>query len=146
MPRLLVVPTKTVPQGIAAQLAYDPDAPPDENAAAMAGAAGSVRTVEVTRATRDVQLAGVHVRTGDTLGLLDDELVAAGHDTLETARTALDKAGASAAEVITLYRGQDVPVGDADRFAAGLRVTFPNAQIELVEGGQPHYDYLISVE
>jgi uncharacterized protein len=145
-PRLLVVPSKTIPQGIAAQLAFSGDASPEENVAAMTEAAGAVRTVEVTRATRSVHLDGMNVHAGDMLGLLDDQLVAAGHDPLDTAREALAKAGAATAELITLYSGMDVPAEDADRFAAGLREAFPAATIELVSGGQPHYDYLISVE
>ncbi|HEU5316906.1 MAG TPA: DAK2 domain-containing protein, partial [Chloroflexota bacterium] len=77
---LVVVPTKTVPQGIAAQLAFDPTAGADANAAAMAAAVGGVRTVEVTRATRSVTLDGVEVCEGDFLGLVDDKVVTAGHD------------------------------------------------------------------
>ena len=76
-PRVLVVPTRTVPQGIAAQLAFDPQATPEENVAAMGRAAGTVRTVEVTRATRSVTIDDLQVREGDLLGLLDDKVVAA---------------------------------------------------------------------
>jgi dihydroxyacetone kinase-like predicted kinase len=144
--RLLVAATRTVPQGIAAQLAFNSDASPDENVAAMVEAAAAVRTVEVTRATRNVELDGVAVREGDVLGLLDDVLVAAGSDLIDVSRTALSQAGADAAEIVTLYRGADVPVEDADRFADALRQAFPTATIEIQDGGQPHYDYLISVE
>ncbi len=144
--RLLVAPTRTIPQGIAAQLAFNRDASPEANLAAMAEAAAAVRTVEVTRATRTVELDGVAVRQGDTLGLLDDVLVAAGRDLLGVARTALEQAGAASAEIVTLYRGQDVRVEDANVLADALREAFPAASIELVAGGQPHYDYLISVE
>ena len=144
--RLFVVPTKTVPQGIAAQLAFNASATAEDNAKAMADASQSVRTVEITRATRSVTLDDVEVQSGDTLGLLDDKLVAAGPDTARIAHQALENAGAETAEVVTLYRGADVSQSDAETFADSVRSAFPNVSVELVDGGQPHYDYLISVE
>jgi hypothetical protein len=144
--RLLVVPTRTVPQGIAAQLAFNPELGAEVNAEAMTEAAGAVRTVEVTRATRSVTLDGIDVRAGQVIALLDDKLVAAGADALQAARQALDEAGAGKSELVTVYRGQAPTESDAERFAAALRETYPKAEIELVAGGQPHYDYVISVE
>ena len=105
-PRVLVVPTRTVPQGIAAQLAFDPEASPEENVAAMTGAAGAVRTVEVTRATRSVTIGELEVGEGDVLGLLDDKVVAAAAEPLVAATRALDLASAGKAELITVYRGE----------------------------------------
>jgi dihydroxyacetone kinase-like predicted kinase len=145
-PRLVVVPTRTVPQGIAAQLAFNPEAGADANAAAMAAAAAGVRTVEITRATRSVTLQDRVVNQGDVLGLLDGELVAAGPDALAAARQALERAGAGGADLITVYRGAAVAAADADAFVAALRATYPSTEIELVSGGQPHYDYVISAE
>jgi hypothetical protein len=145
-PRLLVVPTHTAPQGIAAQLAFLPDAPAEESAAAMEAAAGTVRTVEITRATRAVTIDGIAVKAGDALGLLDDKLVAAAADPLAAAMQALGQAGTELAEVVTIYRGQGVAEAAAEAFVAALHDCFPNAEVELVDGGQPHYDYIISVE
>jgi dihydroxyacetone kinase-like predicted kinase len=145
-PRLRVVPTTTVPQGIAAQLAVDPQRTPEPNVAAMAAAAGRVRTVEITRATRAVVLDGVAVRRGDVLALLDGMLAAAAGDPLTAAQQALERAGADTAEVLTVYRGQAVAPQHAAAFVAGLRAAHPAAEIECVAGGQPHYDYIISVE
>jgi DAK2 domain fusion protein YloV len=144
--RLLVVPTRTVPQGIAAQVAFDAGATPEANAEAMARAAGTVRTVEVTHATRSVTLDGVAVQAGDLLALLDDEVVAATVDPVAAASQALDRAGAGDAEVITVYRGEAPGEAEAQQFVAALRDRYPRAQVDLVFGGQPHYDYLISVE
>jgi dihydroxyacetone kinase-like predicted kinase len=143
---LVVVPTKTVPQGIAAQLAFSADGSAEQNAAAMQEAAGAVRTVEVTRAVRSVSLDGVDVKEGDTLGLLDDKVVASGPDCLAVARQAIEQGGGAGAELITVYRGKDVQEAEANAFVERLRGSFPKASIELVTGGQPHYDYLISVE
>ena len=145
-PRVLVVPTRTVPQGIAAQLAFDPQATPEENVAAMGRAAGTVRTVEVTRATRSVTIDDLQVREGDLLGLLDDKVVAAAGSAAAAAAEALDRAGAGKAEIITVYRGEDADEPAASAFVEALKDRYPGAEIELVFGGQPHYDYLISVE
>jgi DAK2 domain fusion protein YloV len=144
--RLLVVPTRTVPQGIAAVLAFNPEAPPEQNVAAMQEAAGTVRSVEVTRATRSVTIGSVAIKEGDVVALLDDELVAAGCDVLEVARRALDQAGAAQAEMLTVYYGAEVGDDDAQRFAETLRAAYPKAELEVAPGGQPHYDYIISVE
>jgi DAK2 domain fusion protein YloV len=144
--RLLIVNTRTVPQGIAAQLAFDPGASPEANLSAMADAAAGVRTVEVTRATRSVTIGDVQVQAGDVLALLDDEVVAADDDPVSAARQALERAGAADAELITVYWGEAVGEADAAAFAAALRPSYPKAEFELLPGGQPHYDYLISVE
>ncbi|MGI8424921.1 MAG: DAK2 domain-containing protein [Chloroflexota bacterium] len=143
---LVVVPTKTVPEGIAALLAFNPEASPDENATAMGDAALGVRTVEVTRAVRTVSLDGVEIKEGDTLGVLDDKVVAAGPDRVKVACAALAQGGASSADLITLFCGAHVTERDATSFADALRSTFPKASVEVVDGGQPHYDYLISIE
>jgi DAK2 domain fusion protein YloV len=145
-PRVLVVPTRTVPQGIAAQLAFDPQSSPEENVAAMTGAAGAVRTVEVTRATRSVTIGDLAVGEGDFLGLLDDKVVAASAEPLVAATQALDLAGAEKAELITVYRGEAPDGPEAAAFVEELQGRYPGAEIQLVYGGQPHYDYMISVE
>ena len=144
--RLIVVPTRTVVQGIAAQLAYSPEGPPEAAAATMMASAQGVRTVEITRATRTVTLENMAVREGDVLGLLDDRPVAAGGNLEEVARAALEQAGAAQAEVITVYHGQNTSHAQAARFVEQLRGCHPSAEIEVVDGGQPHYDYIISVE
>jgi dihydroxyacetone kinase-like predicted kinase len=145
-PRVLVVPTRTVAQGIAAQLAFDPQSSPEENVAAMTGAAGAVRTVEVTRATRSATIGDLVVGEGDLLGLLDDKVVASSAEPLVAAIRALDLAGADRAELITVYRGGAPDEAEAQGFVAKLQGRYPGAEIQLVYGGQPHYDYMISVE
>jgi dihydroxyacetone kinase-like predicted kinase len=144
--RLVVVPTYTVPQGIAAQLAFSAEATAEENAGAMAQAASTVRTVEVTRATRSVALDGLAVREGAALALLDDRPAVAAPDAPTAAQRALDRAGAATAGIITIYHGREVGGEAAQALAAALREHYPQAEVEVVDGGQPHYDYLISVE
>lgn len=145
-PRLLVVPTRTVPQGIAAQVAFRAEATAEVNVAMMATAAAAVRTVEVTRATRSITLGDITVHEGDAVGLLDDDLVSAAPGTLEAARQALERAGAGTAEIITVYSGAAVDAAAVNAFVDGLRETYGGTEIELVPGGQPHSDYIISVE
>ena len=144
--QLLVIPTKSVPQGIAALLAFNPVDDAEANARDMRDSMARVRTVEITRATRAVTLDGVDVKERDVLGVVDDKVVAAGTDVLEVARVALEQGGAGQAELLTLYRGADTTEQAAETFAGKLRQLFPAATIELVHGGQPHYDYLIGVE
>ena len=104
------------------------------------------RSVEVTRATRDVEIDGVNVRTGDLLGLVDDTVVTAGTDLFTVVTGALDVAGGAAAELLTVYRGAEVPEVDGAAFGQTLAATYSRASVEVVFGGQPHYDYVISVE
>lgn len=144
--RLVVVPSRTVPQGIAAQVAFAPEMGVEENIAAMTAACASVRTVEITRATRSVTLDSVEVKAGDTLGLLDDHLVTSGLDTVQTALETLAQAGAADAEIITLYQGAGLPNADVDVVVNAIRHAYPGVEVEVVLGGQPHYDFIISVE
>lgn len=144
--RILVVGSRTVPQGIGAMMAMTFGAEPEAIVSAMTGALKSVRTVEVTRATRDVLLNGVDVRVGDVLGLVDDDVVAAGSDIDDVATRSLELAGAQTAELLTIYRGAGVTDPDALRFAAAVQSRFPGLAVESMTGGQPHYDFIISVE
>ncbi len=145
---LIVVASRTVPQGIAAMMVagLEGDGDPVLTAAAMEAALTTVRTVEVTRATRDVEIDGIAVRQRDYLGLVDDALVASGTDLFQVSRDALGRAGAGTAELLTIYRGADVAPPDGEAFATMVRDAFARATVELVGGGQPHYDYIISVE
>jgi dihydroxyacetone kinase-like predicted kinase len=144
--RILVVGSRTVPQGIGAMMAMTFGADPEAIVSAMTGALTSVRTVEVTRAIRDVSINEIDVRVGDVLGLVDDEVVAAGTEIDEVAARSLELAGARTAELVTIYRGADVSDSDASRFSAALQTRFPNLSVESMTGGQPHYDFIISVE
>jgi dihydroxyacetone kinase-like predicted kinase len=145
---IVVVPSRTVPQGIAAMMAVGlgTHTEPTATAASMEAALSTVRTVEVTRATRDVELDGVTVRMGDLLGLLDDVVVTAGLDLETVARGALDRAGSESAELLTIYRGADVSEADGEEFGALVAAAYPRASVEVVLGGQPHYDFVLSIE
>ena len=141
-----VVPTATVPQGIAALLAMRLDDPPATMIEAMGDAARQVRTAELTVAVREVEIDGLQVRRGDLLGLLDGKVVVAGHDTGTVACEVLDLMPAEEYEMITIYPGAGVGVGAVDDLVAVLGERYPRATIEQVEGGQPHYHFILSVE
>lgn len=146
--QIIVVPSRTVAQGIAAMMAAGLEAvgEPSATAAQMEAALSTVRTVEVTTATRDVDLDGVRVQMGDLLGLVDDVVVTAGTELGSVARGAIDHAGGASAELLTVYRGADVSEADGQAFGDSMAEVYPRATVEVVHGGQPHYDFIISVE
>lgn len=147
--RIHVVPTTTIPQGINAMLAYidtHEDSDLDYIAAAMNDALKQVVTGEITTATRDVSLDQVEVRKGQMIGLLDDVLVVAGDEIGDVVRRLLQKAGADEHELITLYYGEGVNASQAQALIDALSADFSGQQFQSIEGGQPLYPYIISVE
>jgi DAK2 domain fusion protein YloV len=144
--QVVVVPTQTIPQGIAALLAFNFQADLEDNARQMARAARGVLTGEITTATRDVSLNGLTVRQGQAIGLLDDELVVAAESRDEAARQMLERMGADNLEIVTLYFGAGVTESEAQALVEQLQEIAPNAEFEIHEGGQPHYFYIISAE
>jgi DAK2 domain fusion protein YloV len=143
---VVVVPTKTVPQGIAAMLAFNPQLELDANMRAMETAAQHIHTGELTIATRSVELNGVRVKKGQPIGLLDDALVAAGETLDDVAWQLLDKMKAAERELITIYYGDSATSEDADSLAGAIRERYEHLEVEVVAGGQPHYPYILSAE
>ncbi|MBN1249473.1 MAG: DAK2 domain-containing protein [Anaerolineae bacterium] len=141
-----VVPTCTIPQGVSALLALDQSASLDENAEAMYASSQDVITGEVTWATRDVQLNGIHVQEGDAIGLLEDALVVDAQSFEEAVRWLLAEADLEDRELVTLYFGEHVTEADALVLADQLGDDYPDLEFEVVEGNQPHYPYIISIE
>ncbi|MFQ5879727.1 MAG: DAK2 domain-containing protein, partial [Dehalococcoidia bacterium] len=140
-----VVHTTTIPQGVAALLACNPNADAEANRCAMEEAKGSVQTVEVTRAVRSTTVEGVAVRQGQSIALADGRLLLTAESPAAAATAAVAKVAADGS-LITIYHGRDVPPQGAGALADELRRSFPQHQVEMVYGGQPHYDYIISVE
>ncbi len=141
-----VVPTRSIPQGVAALLAFNHQADLEENATAMARAAEDVRTGEVTTATRDAKLNGVTVRQGQIIGLQDDQLVVSGETVDEVVEALLERMGVAEMEIVTLYYGAGVQQEEAEALAARLQEKYPAQSFEVVYGGQPHYFYILSAE
>lgn len=144
--RAIVVPTKTIPQGISALLAFNYQADLETNAERMGRAASEIQTIEVTRAVRSTQVNGVDVTRGDVIGMLDDQLVAAGGDYTAVVLDALRQASAGECEVVTIYFGQDATEVEAYALADQIVETYPSLETEVHEGGQAHYRYILSLE
>jgi dihydroxyacetone kinase-like predicted kinase len=141
-----VLATETVPQGIAALLATRYDEETEHSLAAMREAAHHVRTVETTTAVRDADVDGLQVRRGDFLGLLDGRVALTGHDTGMVIAELLDRLPADRYEIVTVYTGASVPSAERDALLELLGQRYPELQIEQVEGGQPHYQFVLSIE
>ncbi|MCX6023669.1 MAG: DAK2 domain-containing protein, partial [Chloroflexi bacterium] len=146
--RLLVVPTRSVPQGMAALMAAppDPSADPDDVAAMMTAAAQEVRTLELTWAVRAATVDGLAVRAGQALALLDERAVAVADSLSGAASAALDRLPPGGVQLATVYLGADAHPEDTLDVLTALRERRPSAEVELVQGGQPHYPYLIALE
>ncbi len=143
---VVVVPSKTIPQGIAAMLAFNEQKSLEVNAQAMEAATHHVLTGEITTATRAIEYNGVSVEEGHIIGLLNDELTAANDTIEETLFTLLDQMDAEDLEIVTLYYGNNVGAAEAETIGAAIHQKYSNLEVEIVEGGQPHYDYIISAE
>ncbi len=141
-----VIATRTIPQGISAMLALDPQGDLDDMAEAMLEASQMVETGEITKATRSAKIDDVKVKKGQIIGLHNDVLKVAGDDIPSTTIALLNEMGLDDLELITLYYGMDVSPRDAETLAEHLEETLPNHEIELREGGQAHYYYILSAE
>jgi len=143
---IVVVPTTTIPQGISAVLAFNYQADLETNAQVMEQAAHSVQTAEVTTAIRAAQINGVAVEAGETIGLLDGELTASGSELKEVVQEVLRQMQADEHEIITIYYGEGIAGAEAEGLADEIRALYPDQDVELVDGGQPHYHYILSAE
>jgi DAK2 domain fusion protein YloV len=143
---LKVIPTRNIPQGIAAFLAFGYGMNLEQNAKAMEKAISIVKVLEVTRAVRATCLNGLEIRKGQFIAILNDEdLIARADKAVDVIREALVKAGADKAGIITVYYGAETKGGEAQQIAKEIRDRY-RAQVEVVHGGQPHHSYVISLE
>ena len=144
--QIIVVPSKTVPQGITALINFIPDQTPEENLAAMVEEMGRVKTGQITYAVRNTVIDDMEIHEGDIMGIGDHGMLAVSTSlekaTIDTLKAMLDEDS----ELVTVYYGSDVSAADAQALTAKLQESCPDVEIELQEGGQPIYYYLISVE
>ncbi|MBC7811552.1 MAG: hypothetical protein H7175_10415, partial [Burkholderiales bacterium] len=147
--RVRVVPSRTLPQGVSAMFAYNNLARSgdvDEIAASMTEAMPNVVTLEVTTATRTVELDDIAITEGQLIGLLDDKIVTVGEEMTGIVRDLLQKAFANQRELVTIYYGCDVDEAQAETLVEALAEEFDGPEFEIVGGGQTLYPYIISVE
>ena len=144
--KVKVIPTRNIPQGIAAFLAFGYDLNLEQNAKAMEKAISRVKSIELTRAVRETRLNGLKIKKGQFIAILNDEdLIARADRVGDTILEALDKAGADKAAIVTVYYGAEIKGAEAQEIAQEIRDRY-KAEVEVVQGGQPHHNYVISLE
>lgn len=144
--RVRVLPTRNMPQGIAAMLAFDPDGEFEPVLAEMQTRMAEVHTGELTNATRTVTLDGIAVREGQFIGLRDGTLACATETLPDCALQLLQKMGAAKFDLLTLYHGAAIGPVEADALRTKIAASYPQLQTEIYSGGQPHYHYILSLE
>ena len=144
--KLVVVPSKTVPQGITAMINFEMSRTEQENAEAMTSSMATVRTGQVTYAVRDTSIDGKEIHKDDILGLADKGLAAVGKDIDATVLELLDTMIDDVSELVSVYYGEDITNEQASGIVASIEEKYPDVDVELQEGGQPVYYYIVSVE
>ena len=143
---IIVVPSKTVPQGITAIINYMPDADAQTNLEAMIEGIGNVKTGQVTYAVRDTHIDDKEIHEGDIMGIGDSGILAVGQSVEETTKEMLAQLVDEDTELISLYYGQDVQEESAENFAQEIEDLYPDVDVDVHSGGQPIYYYVLSVE
>ena len=144
--KVVVVPTKTVPQGITALINFMPDNTPEENLESMTEEITRVKTGQVTYAVRDTELDGHVIKENDIMGIGDKGIVAVGQDIKATTVDMVKELMDDESELVSVYYGADVTEEDAEAIVAELEELYPNVDIEINYGGQPVYYYFVSIE
>ena len=143
---IIVIPTKTVPQGITAMINYMPDSSVEENETRMTEEIGNVKTGQVTYAVRDTHIDDKEIKEGDIMGIGDHAILSVGKDVTETTLAMFDELVDEDSELISIYYGADVAKEEASSLGASLGEKYPDCDIEVHFGGQPIYYYVASVE
>jgi len=135
-----------VPMGISAALAFDPEADVETNTEAMTEAANNVHTASITYAVRDTNYDNREIHSGDIMGMLDNKLEILGHDVDEVAVQCAEKMVNDESSLITIYYGSDMNEEKAAKLGEILEEKYPDCDVEVQNGGQPLYYYLVAVE
>jgi DAK2 domain fusion protein YloV len=143
---VFVVPSVSVPQGIAAMFAWEPSGEFKAVSTNMTAAIDEVQTAEITTATRSVEIDGVNCEAGQVIGLLNGKLACSGDTLDQVMMEILDIADAKSRELITMYYGEDLSAMDANQLSDHIREQFSELELEVHEGGQPHYQLILSIE
>lgn len=143
---LHVIPTKNIPQGLAAALAFNPDASVEENLANMSNVLDTISSGQVTYAVRSTQIDGFDLKEGDIIGLDNKTILTKGSNVSEVTSQLIEKMYKPEHTMITMYFGSDVKEEDADLLKEDLSEKYPDCEVEIYFGGQPLYYYIISLE
>lgn len=142
----VVIPTKSIPQGISALFQYDVDATLEENKAQMADSVNNVKSGSLTYAVRDTKIDGVEIKKDAFMGLIEDKIVSDQSDQLTTVTELLNEMLADDSEILTVIIGQDAEQAVTDNMINWIEEQYPDVEVEVHEGGQPIYQYFFSVE
>jgi hypothetical protein len=142
----VVVSSRTVPEGLAAMLRHNPGGELDAVAKEMETAMRPVQTGEITTASRDAEIDGVKVKIGQIIGLHNGKLAISSDDLEVACQQLLEKMGTQKAEIITVFYGEDLTQEEAQTMGESIHKAFPKQEIEIHQGGQPHYQFIFSVE
>jgi len=141
-----IVHTHSIPQGVAAMVAFNPERPLKDNLKAMEEAVAHVQTIEVTHAVRDTRSNGMRVKKGDVIALINDHLKHAGRDYGQVVKESLEDLKPDKYELVTIYRGEGASDQDTDTLSEAIKGSFPALEVEVQPGGQEHYPFILSVE
>ncbi|MFA0979906.1 fatty acid kinase catalytic subunit FakA [Staphylococcus aureus] len=142
----VVIPTKSIPQGISALFQYDVDATLEENKAQMADSVNNVKSGSLTYAVRDTKIDGVEIKKDAFMGLIEDKIVSSKSDQLTTVTELLNEMLAEDSEILTVIIGKDAEQAVTDNMINWIEERYPDVEVEVHEGGQPIYQYFFSVE
>jgi len=144
--KIHVIPTKTIPQGITALINFIPEQTADENEARMTEELANVKSGEITYAVRDTSIDGKEIRENDYMGIGDDGILSVGADMEQTLIEMIDQLVDDESGIISLYYGEDVSEEDASALAEKIQEKYADVEVEVNNGGQPVYYYILSVE
>ncbi len=144
--KIVVIPTKTVPQGITAVINYVPDLSVEENEKTMTEEISNVSTGQVTYAVRDTNIDGKEIKQGDFMGIGDKGILSVGSAISEVTLKMIDEMMSDERELISIYYGSEIQEVDAESLRAQVESKYPGCDIELQYGGQPIYYYIVSAE
>ena len=143
---IIVVPTKTIPQGISALIAYSEEASPEENTEAMTEEIANIKSGSVTYAVRDTEIDDKTIKQGDIMGIGDKTILSVGQNIQDVTKDMIEQLAGDDAELISIYYGSDVTEEDANALAKAVEAVYPDVDVEVNYGGQPIYYYILSVE
>ena len=143
---LIVIPSKTIPQGISAMIGFVDDCSPEENKEAMVDSMSYVKTGEVTYAVRDTVIDDKEIREGNIMGIGDEGMLAVGEDIVATTVDMIKEMQDEDSEIVSIYFGEGITKEDADVLASKITEELPDLEVEVYPGGQPVYYYIVSVE
>ena len=143
---IIVIPTKTIPQGITALVNFIPDYSAEENKDTMMAEIENVKTGQVTYAVRDTEIDGKTIKQDDYMGIGDKSILAVGKDLKETTLSMVDEMVDEDSAIVSIYFGSDATEDDASEIASAIEEKYPDVEVEINNGGQPIYYYIISVE